>query len=63
MGGPGTHGESDCDGCPGGWVRSAFALSFMRYRKGPHLAACKDRLVHDAVDYYEGEQARHGEAL
>lgn len=61
------YGESDEDGCPGGWYRTAFYQSFERYRRGqhesPHTRECKDRLVFDALLYFETEQARHAESL
>ncbi len=67
MGGDGEHGEPDDDGCPAGWYRVAFVHSFAKYRRGqhesPHLRQCTDRLVMDAVHYYEQEQARHAESL
>lgn len=61
MGGEGAHAESNCDGCPGAWYRCAFALSFQRYRRGTNGAVfvSDDRLIADAIQYYEGEQARN----
>jgi len=61
MGGAGTHAESNCDGCPGAWYRTVFALSFERYRRGPNGAVrtSDDRLIADAIQYYESEQNRY----
>jgi len=60
--------ESNEDGCPGGWYRTEFAASVRRYYRpvsegvySPNLLLdrCEDRLVLDAVAYYELERARH----
>lgn len=65
MGGEGIHGEDDADGCPGGWYRTPFYLSFAKYRRGKHdslyLRDCRDPLVYEAVAYYEGELARRSD--
>lgn len=63
-----VYGESDEEGCPGGWYRTAFYQSFERYRSGaeresPFVRACTDRLVFDALQYFEREAARHAESL
>ena len=60
--------EDPADGCPGGWVRSPFALSVLRYtrtradggiRNQNHLLdRADDRLIEEAVLYYEREQDR-----
>lgn len=60
--------ENPADGCPGGWYRSPFALSLIRYlrhrdehggRVSNHLLdRCDDPLIHDAVLYYEREHDR-----
>lgn len=59
--------ESNDDGCPGGWYRTAFCYSVYRflrphadgvYSASPHLDRCNDRLVLDAVQYFEVEQGR-----
>lgn len=68
MGGEGQHGESDCDGCPGSWYRTPYMGSVERYRRNaqgqsPHLDRTTDRLVIDAVLYYEQESTRHSETL
>lgn len=61
------YGESDVEGCPGGWYRTAFYRSFERYRSGqhesPYLRGCADRLVFDALQYFEGESGKHSESL
>jgi hypothetical protein len=54
------------DGCPEGWARSPFATSVVPYIRrrdangnrvqNPRLDRCADRLVVDAVLYFEGEQ-------
>lgn len=60
--------EPNDEGCPGGWYRTAFAASVRRYHRpvaegvySPNLllARCDDPLVHEAVTYFEHEQARH----
>lgn len=67
MGGDGEHGESNCDGCPGSWYRTAWWHSFDKYRSGtresPYLRGCTDRLVFDAIQYYEAEQARNSDTI
>lgn len=59
--------ESNEDGCAGGWYRTVFvwsaALYFRPHSNGAysenlHLSRCDDRLVLDAVNYYESERAR-----
>jgi hypothetical protein len=61
MGGGGAHGESNCDGCPGAWYRCAFTASFEKYRRGTNgaIATSNDRLVQEAIAYYESELAKH----
>jgi len=54
------------DGCPEGWARAPFAASVVPYIRrrdangnrvnNPRLDRCADRLVVDAVLYFEGEQ-------
>lgn len=54
------------DGCPEGWARSPFAVSVLPYVRrrdtqgnrvaNPRLDRCEDRLVVDAVLYFEAEQ-------
>jgi len=60
--------EPNDDGCPGGWYRTAFAASVRRYHRpvadgvySPNLQLdrCDDRLVHEAVAYFEHQRARH----
>lgn len=57
--------ETHEEGCPGSWYRSAFALSVIPYLRNLHqggysenlrLTRCTDRLVLDAVAYYERMQ-------
>lgn len=59
--------ESNDDGCPGGWYRTPFFWSLGRYLRplasgvySPNLSLERtaDRLVLDAVQFYETEQAR-----
>lgn len=73
MGGEIIEGESErpesiADGCPGGWYRTPFFFSVSRYIRpttadgvySPNLNLDRstDRLVLDAVQFYETEQAR-----
>lgn len=62
------YGEDDTDGCPGGWYRAPFVASLDRYRgtkdrESPYLRQCTDRLVWEALQYLETEQARFAESL
>lgn len=59
--------ESADEGCPGGWYRCVFVWSVARYFRSQangtysenlHLSRCEDRLVLDAVNYYETERSR-----
>lgn len=60
-----VYGEPDDEGCPGAWYRCAFVGSLIKYRGGqhesPYLRACTDRLVWDALQYLESEQAKCAE--
>lgn len=58
-----TPGEEPSEGCPAGWVRCEFAESVMPYLRtrtehggrvpNMRLDDCEDRLVKDAVLYFE----------
>ena len=60
--------EENEDGCPGGWYRCTFVWSLGRYLRPSNgeglyseavaLSRSDDRLVLDAVNYFELEQAR-----
>ena len=59
--------ESNADGCPGAWYRTPFFFSLQRYLRpcadgiysaNQNLDRTSDRLVIDAVQVYETEQAR-----
>jgi hypothetical protein len=60
--------EDPADGCPGGAYRTAWIDSAAKYFRlrtdtgnrvsNPTLDRCDDRLVHEAVAYYEHEQER-----
>lgn len=43
--------------CPGAWYRCHWYASVRRY-KGPHGKAVTDRLVLDALEYIEDQEAR-----
>jgi hypothetical protein len=59
--------EDPADGCPGGWARSRFAESFLRYRRrrlaggahdtNPRVYHGTPPLVLEALGYYEGCEA------
>jgi len=60
--------EPNDEGCPGGWYRTPFFASVSRYLRpvaegvySPNLTLerTRDRLVIEAVKYYEHEQSRH----
>ena len=63
MGGAEEWGESNREGCPGGWYRTDFWASFSKYRRGssesPYLRNCDDQLVFEALEYYEAQSERH----
>lgn len=51
------------DGCPGAWYRTPFVASVQRYMRhgeieSPLMALCTDRLVREAVSFYEYQCAR-----
>ena len=55
------------EGCPGGWYRCRFVASLHKYRRGSAkdgarnenllLSRCEDRLVLEAIDYLEHQEA------
>lgn len=54
------------EGCPGGWYRCVFVASLHKYRRSSSeghrnenllLSRCNDRLVLEAIDYLEHEEA------
>lgn len=64
---PKSPGESNEDGCPGSWYRSAWALSVAHYERrmsehgfseNLHLSRSEDRLVLDAVGCLEDQRIR-----
>lgn len=61
--------ESHDEGCPGAWYRSAFVFSLHKYERllssaglseNMMLARCEDRLVVEAIQYYEREKLASG---
>lgn len=52
--------DTNDEGCPGSWYRCEWSWSVQRY-KGQHGKNVTKRLVLDALDYLEGEEARASE--
>lgn len=64
---PMRPGESHEDGCPGGWYRSPFVISLLKYERhflgdsfceNLTLTRCDDRLVLEATHRLEQERLR-----
>lgn len=57
--------DIETDGCPGGWYRCGWVRSLQRYRRRGSetktenllLSRCQDRLVIEAIQYLEDEEA------